>query len=131
MDNVKVRKEVLLERIRKNRTKHRTIVEEAWVGYRKAVIEALDELLERAKAGRKIITQIGLQPPKDHTKEYDAVIDMLECEIKDVVEITRNDFRAFMRDEWVWRDQFLMSNRSYSQIATMDWLEQHKEDNGE
>jgi len=117
MENVKVKKEELLDRLTANRSKHRAIFEDALEGYRKAVIKALDASLEDARAGRKINQYLGLVEPQDHTAEYDAVLDMVEMSVDSEIVLTYQDFRAYVRDEWGWKQQFIGSTAMYNSKA--------------
>lgn len=123
MQEVTVSRLDLIRRIVENRERHHKIVEEALVGYRKAVIEELDKMIAFAKEGRKIQTRVGLIQPQDHTVDYDAVIDMLTMSTDDTIVLSQSDFRAYVRDEWAWKGQFLMSNSSYSMSAMRDYAE--------
>ena len=78
MYEVKVNKTELLTILKTNRQKHQEIYIKAFDGYRKEVIRHLQFALDQASAGEKIITQISLIAPQDHTAEYDRVIGMLK-----------------------------------------------------
>lgn len=117
MRQVDVKKDEVLKRVRENRDKHRGIFEEALENYRAKVIEALEAQLQRARDGVKIAQYLGLEEPEDHTKDYDVVIDMLEMSVDDVITLDTMMFQQYMRDEWPWQQQFLMSNSQYSPTA--------------
>jgi len=72
-------------------------------GYRKRVIQELNQALEDAKAGRQITTQIRLPAPEDHTADYDRVIRMLEMSVDDELEITSHEFDWYVMDNWQWK----------------------------
>lgn len=114
MEDVKVSKTELLERVKANRAKHRAIFEDALVGYRAEVIKILDKRLEDAKTGKKINTLISLVEPQDHTADYDAVIDMLEMSLDQAIIIPYHEFRQYVRDEWSWKAQFIQSTAMYN-----------------
>jgi len=121
MDKISVNRTDILKRIKANRDEHVKIVKEAQLGYKKAVIEELEKMVKEAKKCKNIKqlrTNVGLYPPQDHTSDYDAIIDMLECEVADVVEITQQAFRSYVRDEWNWKGQFLLQNAAYSATAS-------------
>lgn len=50
MQTVKVKRTELLEALQKNRESHRKIFDRAQVGYRKAAVDALDQMLAEARA---------------------------------------------------------------------------------
>jgi len=118
MQNVKVDRTAVLERVKTNREQHRKIVLEAMEGYRTAVIKELDRMLSDAKEGKRIRTRVELIAPQDHTREYDTVIDMLQMSVENEVTLTSVDFMRYVRDEWEWQHQFLEANAAYSEVAT-------------
>lgn len=116
MREVTVNKDVLLERIRVNRDKHREIFEDALKGYRAQAIVELDRALDDAKNGRKIWRAIGLVKPVDHTTDYDRVIDMLENSVDTEITLDAASFGCYMRDEWGWQREFELSNAGYTTL---------------
>ena len=95
---VTVKKDELLEAIRKNRDGHRTEFERAQAGYRTAVIEELDRMLRDAREGRRIRRAIELVEPQDHTKDYDRVVRMLEMSTATEIVITEKRRGRFYLD---------------------------------
>lgn len=117
MENIVVKKAELLSILEKNRDAHRAIFEEALEGFRKRVIERLDEMMAQAKANKRVDMYVGLQQPEDHTKEYDTVIAMLKMDLGEVAELNFHDFANYVNDDWGWRSQFLTTNAMYSSSA--------------
>jgi hypothetical protein len=110
---VTVSKTELLEILRKNRDAHRDIFLKAQIGYRKLAIEELDKMLADAREGKRIIRQITLVEPQDHTRDYTRVIQMLEMSQADSIKVTESQFRCYVQDEWNWKDQFIGSTAGY------------------
>lgn len=119
MDNVTVKRDELLARIRSNRDAHRDLFLKAQDGYRARVIEELDRMLDDAKAGRKIRRSVQMAEPQDHTADYDMVIDMLEMATTDSIEISQHHFKCYVRDEWNWKAAASMVNTAYSSGSAM------------
>ena len=117
MNGVTVKKEELLAKLKENRKAHRSIFLEAQEGYKKAVIETLEERLASARDGSKVQVHIRLDAPEDHTDEYDRSIAMLEMSVDDEIEVTANEFACFVMDDWGWKHDFLLSNSAYSGTA--------------
>lgn len=117
MKSAKIQKSKLLEVIRKNRDEHKSIFEEALIGYRKEAIRLLDERLNDARDGRKIDLYFHLVQPMDQTKDYDRVIMMLEMTEDEIIELTSTEFSNYVQDDWSWKDQFITSNSTYSAKA--------------
>lgn len=106
MKTVKIKKSELLEVIENNRRNHRRIFLKAIEGYRKKVIELLEEAIKDAKSGCSIQTHFSVIEPIDQTEDYDRVIRMLEMSIDDVVELTEQEFAQYVMDQWTWSSQF-------------------------
>lgn len=118
MRSVTVQKSELREIIEQNRSEHEAIFQEAVEGYRTQVVKLLEEHIERIRKGSLERVQVVLPEPVNHLKDYDRVLRMLEMEIGDEVEIDEDSFGAYVMDDWHWKEQFLISNRGYSQTAT-------------
>ena len=114
MYEVKVNKTELLTILKTNRQKHQEIYIKAFDGYRKEVIRHLQFALDQASAGEKIITQISLIAPQDHTAEYDRVIGMLKMSVDEKIEIDNTEYRQYVLDEWDWSKHFSTTSSSYS-----------------
>jgi hypothetical protein len=112
---VTVRRQDLLERLRSNRAVHATIVEEAERGYRKeATIKAL-QFMHAIEDGKiESFNKYAIHTPVSYLSAYDTVIQMLEWCQDDVVELTADEFRQFVEDQWDWKDGFITSNAAYS-----------------
>lgn len=120
MQRVTVRKGELVERMTSNMEKHRQMFLEAQEGYREAVIKALDERLADARGGKPVTLHFGLIPPEDHTGDYERVLDMLQMSVDDEIDLDAMSFAQFVRDEWAWRRQWVMSNAGYSETAAVE-----------
>ena len=109
---------VAIDYLRPNMEKHRAIFEEAVEGYRAEALRLLEEQIERIKKGRLVPVQIMLPLPVDHTKDYERVIQMMTICQDEEIELTEEDFAAYVMDDWRWKQEFLVSNSRYSQTAT-------------
>ncbi len=110
----RIKREALLEELKKNRDAHRAIFEKAVVGYRKVAIEELDRMLVEAKEGKRIRRGLELVEPMDQTKDYDRVIKMLEMSVDDIVILDSAEFAQYVMDDWHWKDAFTASNSTYT-----------------
>lgn len=117
MQEVTVKKDALLEVLKKNRAEHRAIFDEAIEGYLAKVITRLEEMVDLAKRNKKIDTSIGLVQPEDHTDEYDLAIGMLEMSISDDIVLSAQEFNQYVRNQWGWQGRFLATNSIYSATA--------------
>jgi hypothetical protein len=117
MEVVRVKKSELLTTLRKNRTEHREVFEEALEGYRKMAMAALEERIADAKKTKQIDLSFRLVQPVDQTKVYDRIIKMLEMSVDDEIELTQTEFANYVMDDWNWSGQFYASNSTYSPKA--------------
>lgn len=113
MKTITVPKATLLEKLRENRGQHRQTFEEAWQGYRKHAERDLAERLDAVRDGKPFNLKFGLVVPQDHTDDYDTAINMLEWHVGDEMEVSQEEFRQYVEDDWGWKDQFLHSTASY------------------
>jgi hypothetical protein len=114
MNTVKVKRNILLERIKKNHDAHRDLFLKAQKGYRETVIEELDKMLADARTGKPVRTSLGLIEPQDHTNDYNRVIDMLEMSVDDVITLDARSFDNYVRDQWDWKAFADGTNLMYS-----------------
>lgn len=114
METIHVQKDKLTKRLKKNRKNHQSLFERAQEGYKQAVIESLEKDLSRAQQGKNPRWEAsGLPVPRNHTKDYDAALDMVKSDTRDVIELSEHEFRTYLRDEWNWRREFIGTNAAY------------------
>jgi hypothetical protein len=112
--NTKMGKGTLLKKIQENRDRHRKIFEEALEGYRKKVIEILEEKVAALKANKRTELYIRLPEPQDRTKDYDRVIAMIKENLIEEIELTETEFAQYVLDDWQWKDEFLSVSNNYT-----------------
>lgn len=117
MQNVNVKRVILLTKIRENRDKHRELFLKAQNGYRADVIEGLDQMLRDAREGKQIRRSLLIPEPQDHTKDYDRVITMLEMSVDDEIELDWHSFDQYVMDNWAWKEQAFATNAMYAAKA--------------
>lgn len=113
MEQIRIDKKRLVDTLTINREKHTAKAVAAKEGYRLELIETLEKLLGQAKSGDKIDHNLDLSHPEDYTKEYDAVLQMLDFEQNQEVVLSNRDFRRYVLDEWDWQRSFGGSNSLY------------------
>ena len=117
-DTVRVQKSDLEKIIKKNRSEHREIFEEAIENWHKQVQERLAILVSQAKKGPDAVElHIGLPRPDDHTNDYDRVLKMLELSQDDEFELSQHEFSQFVMDDFGWQGTFLATSSNYSSLA--------------
>jgi hypothetical protein len=115
--NVTAKRDEVLEALRKNREEHAAIVKEAREGYVEKARAQVEKRLGQLREGKVVSLSFKLSPPQDHTKTYDTAIRMLELHTSDTVELTAEQVRCLVQDQWDWMDQFLVGTSAYSNLA--------------
>lgn len=75
------------------------------------IAKELELVKKREKTG---YTYMHNAFPEDHGDDYDGTIRRLELTVDPVVELNTNEFDAYVRNKWSWRDSFLSSNTVYA-----------------
>ena len=114
MQKVNVKKTELLETLRVNCEHHRSEFLTALECYRMEAIEVLEEAIDDAKKGKRIMTATHLTEPMDMTREYKKVIKMLEMSVDEEIELTNTEFQNYVLDDWSWSAQASVSNAMYT-----------------
>lgn len=104
LTEVRVKKDDLLAKIRANKETHKEEYETAEKDWKDLVTEWFKEQGEMAAAGKRFVTSFGLQRPQDHTKDYEAVISMLEMSLDDELELSFQEFNQYVMDNWQWSE---------------------------
>jgi hypothetical protein len=112
-----VDKQEALSKLRSNRDQHKQIVEEARGGYVEQARKLLGEKLNELESGKITALRFDLQPPEDHSDDYELAITMLELHSEPTIEMTATDVRTLMMDEWDWLHRFLLTNARYANSA--------------
>lgn len=113
MQPFRIDKAELVEKVQANRDAHRGVYEQAMTGYRDAAAKFFNEQLERARKDKPFINYFAEPVPEDHTEDYDVVLDGWEMTNDDVIELSVNEFRQYVRDEWGWKKQFSETTANY------------------
>ncbi len=127
----KVRKDKLIEAIKKNREAHNGEYVEAVVGYQEAVVKALRK---KAKAVVNVVLfgDTGIlndpghdmqhwaradmpdSPPQCHLDDYDQALRMLDVIEDEVIEMDASEIDRYMYDRWGWKEAHTQALNAYS-----------------
>ena len=110
---IKVKKEDLIETIKKNKKNHIEVYEKAVVAYKEEALEQLDNLTGEVQNGALDI-RLDLVTPINNEKSYDGIIEIFEWEIESEVELSQEEFRQYVQDETDFAVQADMANMMYS-----------------
>ena len=116
MEKIKVKKENLLQALKKNRETHISEYNEVHDEYQKDTIKALQKVLREAKKAQKnqkIDVQVHTSAPVSQEKDYDIAIGMLEFSVDETFEINQQEYKQFVLNEWYWSDSFAYSKSMY------------------
>lgn len=111
---INISRDVLLNALRKNMAIHQAEYDEAYKAYCQAVIKALAAALERAKGGDMTKVDVNITAPTSHIDDYQSAITMLEHSKDESIPIDGPAFKAYVENNWPWRNQFLMVSASYN-----------------
>jgi hypothetical protein len=107
---VSVDKGTLVAKMQVNRAQHAADYEKAKKGFRKLLIEELEEKLEDAKNGESVSLRFEANAPESHLEDYDDVIDMLHMANDGEIELSHVQFKQWVQDKWDWKEQWGFMN---------------------
>lgn len=113
MRTTRVKKDDLQEIVLRNRDKHRSTYEQAFAAYREVARDRLERALAALGSGETPPLHFGLVIPEDHTDDYSTVLEMLAMETRDEIELSWDEFRNYVQDEWGWSARFNETTTSY------------------
>ena len=114
---ITVKKEDLLKALVSNRAQH---AETYILGVKQYKLECLEILQQRIDTinadGVKLQAFLcfSVVAPKSYITEYDTVIGMLEMATEDEFTIDGSTYRAWVKDEWEWKDAFETNTVGYA-----------------
>lgn len=112
MQSVKLKREELLNILKKNRETHAREFSDATEAYEKAYNDTIKSLLNKKPTDLSRIAR-ELIRPRDHNEEYDTVIRMLELAVDDEVTLGANEFRQYVQNQWEWSAELPHAVRGY------------------
>jgi len=121
MDHIKVKKQTVLDVLKKNLAQHQKDYDEAvigWIEKAKIEVKAMLEKLETVDAIDTRIEIAKLPKPMSYVKEYEKTIKMIEYETREEIEISEADFERFFLDEWNWKSSFLSNTTMYKNFKS-------------
>lgn len=114
---VNVNRISLIEALRKGLDLHRAQFAEAESDYKVAVQVFLIKALERTKEGDYSKVKLDLDPPQNRENDYLDVIEMLEVSVDETIQLDREAYKAYYKNEWSWSRNFLEAAASYKSFA--------------
>jgi len=109
-----ISKNDLLCKLQDNLDQHREMFEEAIEGYRKKAIEVLNERIDAIKKSPYDHCHVMLTMPSDHSDDYKRVILMVEADVREVIELSEQEFAQYFMDDWGWMTAFNDTYTAYT-----------------
>lgn len=100
LNEVRIKREDLITKLKENRTAHAQIFADAMDGYFSKTAKLLANKSKQIE-NKIIVTAFAISIPKDHTNDYDKLIAMLEMSLDEELELSTNDFNRYVLDEWI------------------------------
>lgn len=114
MQQITVDKSELITVVKKNRTIHEELYNEAVEGYHMDVRERLEEALRLASCNEEYITNLNMSKPQSHVKDYDKIIGMLELSNETDIVLLPHEYDMYVEDEWSWAGMSNSINTMYA-----------------
>ena len=122
MKTVRISIDDLKVKLEENLALHDEVYEEAIENYWKTVGKAFKEQVVIAEETiRKrniehggINLYVSINAPTSNREAYEDALAMLSYETRDIVELSHNEFKSYILNQWDWSNQFLASNALYA-----------------
>lgn len=111
---IEVHAQDLQDILEENQARHEKLYTEAVEGYLDAARKRLEDYLGQLRDGKVRSVAVHLEAPRNHVPEYETVIGMLRLHAGDKIELTADEYRMFVEDEWDWMSSWLVNNALYS-----------------
>lgn len=111
--SVTVKRADLLAALKANLEAHRAQFIEATSDYKAKVLEELYAALYRANNDDFSKVVVDVTKPESHEADFIDVIEMMELSVDESIQLDRDAFKAYFRNEWPWKRHFDMLAQSY------------------
>lgn len=113
---VTVKREELIERLKRNRDKHQREFSQAIALWQQDLSEVTRNLdATKHTHFPQVLNELDNNCPVSFLSEYDDIIDMFEMAVKEEILLDSEAFRNFCRDEWDWKSD-IAGNKYYQKI---------------
>lgn len=106
---MKFNKAEVLKIVKENRKRHEKNYKAAVKIYQKEIVAEVKKIYDNARKEKRVKCghiYINTTEPEQHLKDYDEVIEMLEMSTGDEIELNRENYRQFIKDEWKWSSSY-------------------------
>ena len=116
LDEVRMRRDDVLDIIKENRDAHREVFEAALEGYKVKAIEILGEHIEKIRANAPERLVFSLPFPEDHSDDYERTILMLEHSLDREILLDADEFARYIMDDWGWKQNWTATVAAYTKV---------------
>lgn len=114
---VNVKRLDLIEAMKKGLELHKQQYEEALQDYKQAVHKYLESALDRIElSGDYSDVVLKITPPVLKESDYTDVIEMLEVSVDDTIQLDKESYKAFYKNEWSWTKAFALAASTYKSM---------------
>jgi len=121
----------LIEKLKENKSQHVELYEEACKAFKKNSVKYIErKIKEFENSDGTEGLRFNLAAPTSYESEYTEIIGMLEFSLatageyafaaaratnngQPMIELTREEFRNYVQDDWGWKQQWSMSVSGY------------------
>lgn len=103
----------LLEILRANRAEHVAQFEQANRRYRTSMRVWFVAQAKSIEDGHDFERRFEGPVPRSWVDQYDQAIGMVQLHTGDVIELDAEGYRNYVKDDWNWKQDFQLTNRSY------------------
>lgn len=113
-----VSKEQLLAILQGNKARHEAVFKDAIEGYRKEAIKKLLADVARLQGkGNLFEVQIFLSIPRNHSKDYDRIILLVQMHTGETFALDEATFAMYVMDDWAWKRQWISNSSMYAKAS--------------
>lgn len=113
---VNVDRQALIDALYKGLQKHQTQYAELKEEYQKAVVKFMSAAARRARKGDFRDLVLRIQAPTDHSAEYIDAIEMLEVSVDVNIQLDKETYKAYYRNEWSWSAGLEVASAMYKSV---------------
>lgn len=114
---VNVNRQDLIKALETSLDNHRVQYAEAEGDYKVAVQVFLTQALERARSGDYSKVKLEIDPPVNRENEYLEVIEMLKVSVDETIQLDRDSYKAYYKNEWSWSRNFMETAMLYKALG--------------
>ena len=84
--------------------------------YEAAVVKFMSDAARRAKKGNFNNLVLNIFAPKDNSVMYEDIIEMLEVSVDETIQLDKDAYKAYYKNQWSWSAGLEASGALYKSI---------------